>query len=476
MSLLDLRDVSVRYGERSALDRVSLTIAPGEIVVLVGESGSGKSTLALAAIGLLPDAARMTGTMRVGGRIGMVFQEPASALNPALSIGRQIGDVVKRHRPDVDVRTEVAALLARVGLDVAPDRHPHSLSGGQRQRVAVALAIAGDPAVLIADEPTAALDPIARATVLDLLVGLVRERGMALLLVTHDLALGAAVADRLVMLADGRVVEDQPAQDALAAPASTELAGQLASLRADAARPPPVPGDTALAATFVSRRYSATSGLFDASFTIARGETLGVVGESGSGKSTLARLALGLEQSDGGTIERTGTAFAVFQDPATSFDPRWTVGQIVAEPLTLLGRRILPTERETLIATALSEVGLPADAAGRLPAAFSGGQRQRIAIARALIAKPALIVLDEAVSALDPRLRHEILAMLTEVQQRHGFAYLFIGHDMRLMRGFTDRLLVLREGRVIAEGATADLLDHPPDAYLARLLVKPVSL
>jgi len=502
MSVLALDRLSVDYDGRIALDTLSLDVAPGEILALVGESGSGKSTLALAALGLLPPGARMSGAVRIdgedqatmdgaqlsevrGGRVGMVFQDPASALNPALTIGRQIGEVLARHS-DMDrkaIRRQVAELLDRVGLDVGPNRYPHALSGGQRQRVAIAMGVAARPALLIADEPTAALDPIAQRRIVDLLVGLVRERGMALLLVTHDLALAGEIADRIAVLAEGKLVEAGPARQLLTAPRSAELRAQI-----DAARVPPVPwprrdSTILLNANGLSRVHRGEPALIDASFVIKRGETLGVVGESGSGKSTLARLVLALDRPDAGSLGMDGVRYsavsrrdlyrrmqAVFQDPSTSFDPRWTVDDIVAEPLHLLPKRLPPDERTARVASALAAVGLPADAVARRAHEFSGGQRQRIAIARALILRPSLVVLDEALSALDARVRGEILALLIRLQAEHGMAYLFVSHDIKLVRAIADRVIALRNGRVVAEGDARDMLDAPDHPYLAALV------
>lgn len=519
VSQLRIEGLSVAYGARPVLHDVSLTVLPGEIVALVGPSGSGKSTLAHAAIGLLPDSAVTSGTLALGqvtlssldergweavrgARIGMVFQEPATALNPALTVGRQIGEVLARHErltnPERAARVE--ALLAQVGLDIAPGRHPHTLSGGQRQRVAVAMAIAAGPDLLIADEPTAALDPLAQAGVIKLLETEARKRGMGLLIVSHDLALVAKVADRIVAIEDGRVAEEGATAACLAAPRSDFLRRAVAASRPGGPGPAPALPDALLDVATVSRQYR-TSGLFGGpvataldgvSLQLCRGETLALVGASGSGKSTLARLALGLDRPDAGTVTIDGQTWrgargaglrtlrrrvqAVFQDPAASFDPRWTVGRIAAEPLRLLDDTPNPAERAARVIEALDQVGLDADAAQRLPAHFSGGQRQRIALARALVLKPDLIVLDEALSALDPPLRADMVALLLRLQRDLRVAYLFISHDLALVRHFAHRIAVLRDGRCVEQGRTAEILDAPGDPYTAALVAATPAL
>ncbi len=521
MSLLSLENLAVRYGDRVALSGVTLSVAAGEILGLIGESGSGKSTAALAALGLLPDGARLSGRValdgqdwtvldegagnRLRGRVaGMIFQEPLTALNPVMSIGAQVAEAVRTARglSRAQARAEAASLLTRVGLDpdrIPPGRYPHQLSGGQRQRVGIAIAIAGRPKLLIADEPTTALDVTTQAQVMDLIVRLVREEGMGLLLVSHDLGLVGQVADRIAVLKDGVLVEQGTARDVLTRPQAAYTASLLdrarhVPLRAHAIDHdgPPVLSVTGLSRlyrghrTSLWRRADPVRAVDDVGFSIAAGETLGVVGESGSGKSTLLRCVLGLDRPQAGTVLLTGRDLhaargddlralrrqvqAVFQDPAGSFNPRQRVETIVAEPLHLLDEPVTDADRRARVERALIRVGLsPADA-DRYPHQFSGGQRQRIALARALIVEPKLVVLDEAVSALDMSIRADILDLLAQLSAELGLSYLFVSHDLSVMRAVTDRVLVIQHGRIVEQGPTAEVLSAPRHPYTAQLL------
>ena len=508
MSLLSIEGLTVAYGGQPAVHGLTLTVAPGEIVALVGESGSGKSTVALATMGLLPGSATIEGAVTVAGQelggfaprdldrlrgrtVSMIFQEPLTALNPAMRIGAQVAEAIRLHarvsRGEAAVRA--AEVLARVGLptEVAPpSRYPHELSGGQRQRVAIAIAIAAGPSLLIADEPTTALDVTTQAHVLTLLRRLVAEDGMGLLLVSHDLAVVADMADRIFVMKDGELVEQGASGSLLASPREAYTRTLVASARHAPTRSAPREGAPLLEVRGITRRHGALVAVDDASFTVGRGETVGLVGESGSGKTTLLRTILALDPPQAGDVLLGGESIvrargallrrlrrdvqAVFQDPGGSLDPRWRVERIVAEPLHLLDERVDASERRRRVEQALEQVGLASGDADRFPHQFSGGQRQRIAIARGLIVEPALVVLDEAVSALDVSVRAGILDLLADLSGRLGLSYLFVSHDLAMMRHVADRLVVLREGRIVEQGRTADILARPAHAYTAELL------
>lgn len=493
--MIAVQGLSVSIAGRAVLRDVALTLEPGTITGLVGESGSGKSMTALALIGLLPEGAQVSGSVRLEGRellglperamadlrgrrIGMVFQEPMTALNPLMTIGDQVAEVLRLHglaRGQEGARARAA--LDRVGL-TAPrfpmGLYPHQLSGGQRQRVAIAMAIVAEPDLLIADEPTTALDVTTQARILDLLRGLVAERGMALLLVTHDLAVVAGMADRVAVMKGGAVVEAGATEAVFRAQAHPYTRALFAAARHVPDRRAARLGAPVLSLRDVVRVHpGGLRAVGGVSFDIRAGESVGLVGASGCGKTTLARAILGLDPVQGGTIALDGHEVeagrrmprdlrarmqAVFQDPFGSFNPRWKVDRLLAEPFHLTGR---PRDWRDRVAQGLAEVGLPEDAGGRYIHEFSGGQRQRLAIARALMIRPALIVLDEAVSALDVRVRAQVLDLLAELQVRHGVAFLFVSHDLGVVRGVTDRVLVMDHGRIVEEGATAAVMDAP---------------
>ena len=519
--LLTIERLSLTINGTPLLHEVSLVLAPGEITALTGESGSGKSLTALSVMGLLPPGARTSGRILLGDcdllslpeealcalrgdDVGMIFQEPMTALNPVQTIGAQVAETVRIHTAlsRAAARTRAAETLARVGLGSVPlDRYPHELSGGQRQRVVIAMAIALRPRLLIADEPTTALDVTTQARILDLLKRLVAEDGMALLLITHDLAVVAEVADRIAVLQRGRVVETGATEAVLRAPRDPYTRALLAASTHAVDLAPAPPPRPLLSVQNVTRRYRLARGTLlgparslvavnDVSFTVAAGERLGLVGESGCGKSTLTRAILGLEPVDGGAVTLDGapvgpgrTAPAtmarmqmVFQDPYGSFDPRHRVGRSIAEPFHLMADAPTGAARAAAVARALTDVGLsPADA-DRYPHEFSGGQRQRLAIARALITTPDLVVFDEAVSALDVSVRAQVLDLIADLGRRRPFAYLFISHDLTVVRSVTDRVMVMQAGRIVEEGPTEAVFTAPRHAYTRTLLAAAPTL
>ncbi len=514
--MIEIRDLAVTIGAARLLRDVDLRLMPGTITGLVGESGSGKSMTALAMMGLLPGRAAASGQVLLDGqnlldlpeaalcgirgrRIGMIFQEPMTALNPLMTIGDQVAETLRIHQDmaRAEALARARERLDRVGL-TAPrfplSLYPHELSGGQRQRVAIALAIALRPDLLIADEPTTALDVTTQAQILALLRELVRDEGMALLLITHDLAVVAGMADRVAVMKAGEIVEEGETEALFRAQTHPYTRQLFAASRHVPDRVPVAPDETPILRVEQARReYSlprasalaapavlrAVDGV---SFEIADGESVGLVGESGSGKSTLTRAILGLDPLQGGRIWLDGQAVTagramprdlrakmqvVFQDPFGSFDPRWRVEHLVTEPFHLTGR---PRDWRARVGAALEEVGLAANDARKYIHEFSGGQRQRIAIARALIIRPRLIVLDEAVSALDVRVRAQVLDLLTDLRRSHGLAYLFISHDLSVVRGVTDRVLVMQNGRIVEQGPTAKVMDAPTHPYTRQLI------
>ena len=432
-------------------EEISLSVGPGEIVGLIGESGSGKSLTALAIMGLLPPGMRVSGSILLDGRqivgaaekdmqavrgrvAGIVFQEPMTALNPVLRVGDQVAETLLCHGvPRAEARRRAEEALEQVGLPGTYERYPHQFSGGQRQRIAIAIAIAMRPRLLIADEPTTALDAGTQGQIVALLQQLVAETGMGLLLISHDLALVERVTHRVVSLRQGETPPAIP-------PRPT---GQIG---------PVLLQGSGLVREYRHPRLRAVDGV---DIAVHEGESVAIVGESGSGKSTLLRTLLGLEAPQAGSVTLAGQPItrrvrhriqAVFQDPAGSLDPRWTVEKLVAEPLSLLGTP--KAERRRRVEEALGQVGLSAGDVDRYPHQFSGGQRQRIAIARALVVEPDLIVFDEATSALDPSVKAQILALLANIAARRRIAYLFVTHDLASVRLVADRVLVMKDGRI----------------------------
>ena len=519
-ALLTIRDLSVDFSVEdrtvTAVQGVSLSVYPGRTCALVGESGSGKSVTALSILRLLPpEVARSKGEILFegrdlaglderslrevrGGRIGMIFQEPMTSLNPLHAIGRQIAESVLLHQPDVDARARTLELLELVGIpDPASrlDSFPHQLSGGQRQRVIIAMALANNPVLLIADEPTTALDVTIQAQVLDLLKDLQRRLGMAILLISHDLGVVRHMADEVHVMREGKIVESGPRDDIFKNAAHPYTKTLLAST--PSGRPDPLPEDapTLIEAsgvqvwfpqgkTLLGRPKSFIKAVTDAELFIRQGESLGVVGESGSGKTTLG-LALLRLQSCRGVIDFDGQRLSamregrlrslrrnfqiVFQDPYGSLSPRMTVGQIVAEGLDA-HRLATGTEREERIAEILEAVDLDPTAMHRYPHEFSGGQRQRISIARALILRPKFVVLDEPTSALDRTVQFQIVELLRSLQARFGLTYMFITHDLALVRALCHRIVIMKEGRIVEQGATDAIFASPVQEYTRTLL------
>ncbi|MBA84348.1 ABC transporter ATP-binding protein [Thalassobius sp. S69A] len=514
MSLLQIEGLNLSIHGAPILKNVGLSVAPGQIVGVIGESGSGKSMTAFAALQLLPHGSVCSGRIILNGQdvlnmpepslcqmrgrdVGMVFQEPMTALNPIKTIGDQVAETILIHenvsRSEALTRAAEALTRAELPQDRFPlGRYPHELSGGQRQRVVIAMAIALRPKLLIADEPTTALDVTTQAQILTLLRKLVQEEGMGLLLISHDLAVVADMADEIVIMRQGEVVESGAADWLLR---NMRHPYSKALLEASAHQPDrstDEPSEVLLDVRNVVRDYTihrqgwwggtqtfrAVKGV---SFQLRQGESLGLVGESGCGKSTLTRAILGLEETQGGEIiafgQRVGRDFpnslrsgiqVVFQDPYSSFNPRWKVARLVAEPFHLAHRR--PDDWRARVAKVLEDVGIGADAMERYIHEFSGGQRQRIAIARALILRPEIVILDEAVSALDVSIRAQILDLLATLQTEYRLAYLFISHDLRVVRSITDRVMVMRAGEIVEQGATAQVFDDPQHDYTQQLI------
>ena len=518
MSLLSITNLSLSINGTPILRDVSLSVNTGEIVAVTGESGSGKSLTALASMGLLPKGSQATGTITLegqdllttseadlcnirGNNIGMVFQEPMTALNPVQTIGAQVAETILIHgrTSKSDAMARAADVLTRVGLpqDRFPlSRYPHELSGGQRQRVVIAMAIALRPKLLIADEPTTALDVTTQAQILDLLQDLARDYDMGLLMITHDLAVVSDMADKIVVMRLGEVVE-QGETKSLLTNMQHDYTKMLFAASGHQVNLPDLPAsDVLLSVKNVVRDYTTprktvfgSKGVFRAlnkvSFDIKRGERLGLVGESGCGKSTLTRAILGLEDVQGGEITLDGAPVftgrkpnlavrrkmqVVFQDPFGSFNPRHKVARLITEPFHLLETPPSRNERQRLINQTLAAVGLDPSDAHKYIHQFSGGQRQRIAIARALIIQPDLIVFDEAVSALDVSVRAQILDLLADLSAKYNLTYLFISHDLSVVRTITDRVLVMQRGEIVEQGETEQVFTAPNHPYTQELI------
>jgi microcin C transport system ATP-binding protein len=503
-----------------AVRGISFHIGRGETLALVGESGSGKSVSALSILRLLPSPPARYRSGRIifagedllhapertlrsvrGNRIAMIFQEPMTSLNPLHTVEKQIGEVLEIHRglTGEKARARIIELLEEVGIHEPEKRlqsYPHQLSGGQRQRVMIAMALANEPDLLIADEPTTALDVTVQAQILQLLRRLQRQKNMALLLITHDLTIVRRIADRVAVMKDGEIVETAPTGELFSQPRHAYTRMLLAS--EPSGDPPPLDprAPVVLQADdlkvwfpirrgWLKRTVGHVKAVNGVSVKIRRGQTLGVVGESGSGKTTLGLALLRLIPSQGpivfmGRNIETFDARAmrplrrhmqiVFQDPFGSLSPRMSVRQIVEEGLLIQAPDLSWEERVALVARALSEVGIDPEAMERYPHEFSGGQRQRIAIARAMVLQPRFVVLDEPTSALDLSVQAQIVDLLRRLQKEHDLAYMFISHDLRVVKALASELLVMRRGEVVEQGPAAEIFEHPRHPYTRALL------
>lgn len=526
LPLLEVENLSVAFGTSHAVRGVSFTIHPGETLALVGESGSGKSVSALSVLQLLPypHAHHPSGSLRFygeelfgatparlralrGNQIAMVFQEPMTSLNPLHSIEKQIGETLFLHKGlrGARLRERIVELLEMVGLPDALQRLnalPHQLSGGQRQRVMLAMALANDPDLLIADEPTTALDVTIQAQILALLKELQAQLGMAILFITHDLSIVRKIAERVCVMQAGQIVESGTVTSVFASPQHAYTQKLLAAEPQAAALPPAINtaeilSSVGLRVAFPLRRsffgkvvheLTAVDGV---GIKLRAGQTLGVVGESGSGKTTLGLALLRLLNSQGAiyfasrridnlphkALRPLRQAMQiVFQDPYSSLSPRLSVGEIIGEGLRVHERIRDERELRIRIGAALREVGLEAQMQDRYPHEFSGGQRQRIAIARALVLQPQLLILDEPTSALDVSVQAQIVDLLREIQSRRGLAYLFISHDLRVVRALAHHLLVMKDGRVVEEGGAQQIFSAPQHPYTRALLAAALNL
>ncbi|MFW6077449.1 MAG: ABC transporter ATP-binding protein [Hyphomicrobiales bacterium] len=528
--LLSVDDLSVAFrqagAETLAVDRISFALEKGETLALVGESGSGKSVSALSVLRLLPypAAEHPSGSIRFKGRellqgddrellevrgndISMIFQEPMTSLNPLHTVARQIGEILRVHQklPEAAARARTIELLDKVGIADPESRlesFPHQLSGGQRQRVMIAMALANNPDLLIADEPTTALDVTVQAQILELLRSLQRETGMGMLLITHDLGIVRHMADHVAVMQNGRIVETGPVGRIFDDPQHDYTKMLLA---AEPKGEPPVSDERASAVLeaqdlkvwfpikrgFLRRLVGHVKAVDGIDLTVREGQTVGVVGESGSGKTTLGQAVLRLVSSQG-RIAYAGTGIdtynakamrplrkhmqVVFQDPYGSLSPRLSVRQIVEEGLLVLDKGLKSDERERRVAQALDEVGIDPGMMERYPHEFSGGQRQRIAIARAMALEPNFVVLDEPTSALDMSVQAQIVDLLRDLQQRHGLAYLFISHDLKVVRALANEVLVMRDGVVVEQGPAQAVFEQPRTDYTKALIAAALHL
>ena len=527
MSVLAVENLRIAFrqdgAETVAVKGVSFRVEKGETVALVGESGSGKSITALSTVALLPDSAEISGSVTYGGTqmigapeadlrrvrgndISFIFQEPMTSLNPLHTIEKQLRESIELHQglKGDAARARILDLLSKVGIHDAERRlgaYPHELSGGQRQRVMIAMALANGPDLLIADEPTTALDVTIQAQILELLAELKRGEGMSMLFITHDLGIVRRFADRVCVMQKGEIVETGPVADIFDAP-KHPYTQMLLAAESTGVPEPVASGAPEIAATehlkvwfpiqtgLLKRTTGHVKAVNDATFAVRAGETVGIVGESGSGKTTLALAIMRLISSEG-PITLSGNRIdglkskalrplrqdmqIVFQDPYGSLSPRMTVAEIVAEGLRLHDTGDSRPHREQ-VAEILRETGIDPDSMDRYPHEFSGGQRQRIAIARAMILRPKLVVLDEPTSALDQTVQVQIVDLLRDLQKKHGLAYLFISHDLKVVRALSHKVIVMKRGDVVEAGDAAQVFDAPADPYTRALMAAAFDL
>lgn len=523
-SIVSIRDLSVEFRADKTYNRVthgvSFEVPAGKTLALVGESGSGKSVTAMSIMNLLPANARRTGVIEMDGEnligasparmrqlrgtaVAMVFQEPMTALNPVHTIGALLQQAIRAHDKKSTGPQVAARALELLRLVEMPDpeqrlqRYPHQLSGGQRQRAMIAMAVAHNPRLLIADEPTTALDVTAQAVILDLMIDLRDRLGMSLLMITHDMGVVADIADQVVVMKDGSVVETAPVDDLFHDPQETYTKRLLAAVphlgRSPIVESIPKSSSRGLLdiealnvtypARFGHKAFTAVDGV---SLQIGRGEIVGLVGESGSGKSTIGRAIVGLSKATSGTVSVDGidvskaskterrelrkSAAIIFQDPASSLNPRATIGESITAPLRWnkieRNRRVLDAKVDQL----LDNVHLPRSFAGRYPHELSGGQRQRIGIARAMAMEPDLLIADEPTSALDVSVQEAVLKLLSELQEQREFSCLFISHDLSVVEQLAHRIIVLKSGQIVEQGDTRQILHHPLEAYTQQLV------
>ncbi|MDG1700729.1 MAG: ABC transporter ATP-binding protein [Paracoccaceae bacterium] len=524
-AVLQIQDLNVAFSQDGrqvdAVRGVSFEVARGEVVALVGESGSGKSVTAMSSVALLGANAKVTGSIRYNGQqmvgasrdllqqvrgneISFIFQEPMTSLNPLHTIEKQLRESIELHQDPrqsltgAEIEARIIALLERVGLPDPASRlgaYPHQLSGGQRQRVMIAMALANGPELLIADEPTTALDVTIQAQILDLLMLLKQQDGMGMLFITHDLGIVRQIADRVCVMQDGKIVETGPTKDIFKAPQHPYTQKLLNAHSVGAPQPFDPSASVIAQATnakiwfpiqrgVLKRTVGHVKAVNDVSLTLRAGETIGIVGESGSGKSTLAMAIMRLISFEGkiafdgrdiGALKTRDLRALrkdmqiVFQDPYGSLSPRMTCAQIIAEGLGVHGT---PSGRsqENLVEEILQEVGLDPEMQHRYPHEFSGGQRQRIAIARAMVMRPKLVVLDEPTSALDMTVQVQIVDLLRNLQKAHGLAYLFISHDLRVVRAMSHTVIVMKEGDVVEHGPVSEVFEAPKTQYTRGLM------